>query len=472
MTREGLTLYLDCFSGISGDMFVGALLDLGASEERVRAAVDALALPGCSVKIGRRVKDGIAGTDFTVLVNGGSPDAYTRLPNAPDWHAHENTPHVHLYDGTDIAPDEESEPGGAGISDWHAHECTPHVHLNDESDSVHEHGDAHAHDEGGHAHRTHADIIALLRKAPLDAPVRVLALRVFDAIARAEAAIHGVDVRDVTFHEVGAVDSIVDIVAAAACVVSLAPVRVFCSRLTEGTGFARTAHGLLPVPVPATAELLRMAGAPLRVTETPFELVTPTGAGLATVLAEGYGPAPAGVVAAVGYGCGKRDTGRPNLLRAMLIDAGADTYADRVAVLETCVDDCTGEALACAAETLLQAGARDAYYTPVLMKKGRPAWQLTVLCDEDEADRFTRLVFSHTTAIGLRLRVSERRVMARMTDTVMTPYGEVRVKRCAYDGIVKCKPELDDLVAAAGRNNVPVDAVRRAAERALDETVR
>lgn len=383
------TLYLDCFSGISGDMFAAALLDLGADAGALHAAVAGLGIPGCSVEIRKKQQSGILGTDIQVV-----------------------------------------EP--------------------------------HAEHHEGHPHRTWADIAALLDAASLQEPVRETAKKIFTIIAEAEGRVHGMPAEEVRFHEVGAVDSIVDIVAAAVLVHSLGQVRVVCSPLTDGSGTITCAHGVLPVPVPATAEILRAHHVPFACCDAGTELVTPTGAAIAAGLAERFGTMPPMTIARIGYGCGKRETGRPNLLRAVLGEETAGEAGDRVAVLETTIDDSTGEALGYALEQLFEAGVRDAYFTPVFMKKGRPAYALTVLCAEEKAEFFARLLFENTATIGLRKRICDRVVMQRSVTQVETAYGKIDCKRCEYDGIVKLKPEYESLREAAKRHGVPLAQVTAA----------
>ncbi|MDR0381738.1 MAG: nickel pincer cofactor biosynthesis protein LarC [Oscillospiraceae bacterium] len=389
-------LYLDCFSGISGDMTVAALADLGVPPGVVDEGLRALSLDGYRTEWTSVRKNGIEARRFSVPL--------------------------------------------------------------EEEDGAH----------GGHAHRTMGDIRALLASSALPRAVRERALSVFDVIARAEGAVHGQPPEEVRFHEVGAVDSIVDIVAAALCLAHLAPDEIHVSPLREGRGFVSCRHGRIPVPAPATLAILRMCGAPVAFTDVEGEMITPTGAGLVAALAARVGvPCPAGVVRAVGYGAGQKDFEHPNLLRAVLVEtaeaeaaaAGRDTVCELVAV----VDDAAGESLAYAAERLWGAGVKECYFTPVTMKKGRPGVQITVLCAPEDEAAAAELLFRHTATIGLRRRLAERHVMDRAERVVDTPYGPIACKVSRRGGVVKVKPEYESLRAAALAADAPLRDVCRAA---------
>lgn len=417
------TLYIDCQAGISGDMFVAALLDLGAPEQTLRDALASLHTDDFRIEITKKQTHGILCTDYNVILTHEEPE---------DGSAHHHE-HDHHH---------------AGEHDHH-HE---HVHATAVQDTPHS-----AH----HAHRNLHDIEALLDASALSPAVRELSKTIFGFVARAEAKVHGLPLEEVHFHEVGAADSIADIVGAAVCVDALGAQDIRFSPLTEGGGFVRCAHGLLPVPAPATAEILRAARIPYRTKDVDGEMVTPTGAAIAAGLARGFGPMPAMRVEKTGYGGGKREFPHANILRAFLgeMEQTADPGRDRVRVLETCIDDSTGEALGHALELLFAAGAADAYYTPVFMKKNRPAWLLTVLCAPELEETMTEIIFAHTGAIGLRTRESERIVMARGFGAVDTPYGKIRLKRSTFGGVEKIKPEFESLHAAAERAGIPITRV-------------
>lgn len=501
------TLYIDCQAGISGDMFVGALLDLGAPEQALRDALAALRLDEFDISIAKRPEQGILCTDFTVTLRRGHADTWDDGHEHDHDHEHD---HKHAHDH-DHAHDDDHDHKHAHDHE-HAHD-DDHGHEHEHNhDHAYSHEPNHGHDDG-HPYllRDLHDIETLLDAATLDEPVRALAKTIFGHVARAEAAVHGLPVEQVHFHEVGAADSIADIVGAAALVHALDVQDIRFSPLTEGGGFVRCAHGLLPVPAPATAEILRAARVPFRTIDVQGEMVTPTGAAIAAALARSFGPMPAMRVERVGYGRGKRAFPHANLVRAYLgetepeatpsnetaarpgaaapgktqLDTAApgetqpdtiqpDTPPDgvlplngRVAVLETCIDDSTGEALGHAMERLFAMGAADVYYTPVYMKKNRPAVLLTVLCAPELAEKAAACIFAETGAIGLRARVSGRIEMAREFGTVETRFGPVRVKRSRYGEVEKTKPEFDSLREAAARAGTPLAEVEAETRRQL-----
>jgi pyridinium-3,5-bisthiocarboxylic acid mononucleotide nickel chelatase len=427
----GRTLYLDCFSGISGDMLMGALLDLGAPLGAVAAELAKLPVGGYRLEAERRSVSGIVGTSFRVP-----------LEEAPHDHGH---------------PHGDAHPEGHGHADGH--------------DRAHAHEDEHAHG------RTYAEIDAMLATAPLDPVVQRTARAVFREIAEAEAAVHGQPVATVHFHEVGAVDSIVDIVGCAIALHALDIDRVAVSPLSDGSGAIRSRHGMIPVPVPAVAKMLEGTSIPYRTHTADTELVTPTGMGLAKVLAASFGPMPALRVEKVGYGFGTRDIGRLNALRAVLgtpADApvaaeapfGLPGATDRIVVLECQIDDSTPETLGYAAERLLAEGALDVAWLPAFMKKGRPAVLATVVCRPEDELRLVGLLFAETGTIGVRRRVSERHAMARSLDALSTEHGPVRVKRLAWGEVRKSTLEYEDVKRYAAAAKLPLqEAVRRLSAR-------
>jgi len=410
---RGAALHLDCHAGIAGDMTVAALVDLGVPEAVVREALAALRVDGYAVRFERVQRGALMGLKFHV----------------------------------EIAPVERAA---------HEHEHAPAIHVHGHP---HEHRHQHAH-HGAHAHRHYAEIRSLIERAPLGDGVRRRALAIFDRLAAVEARLHGVPVAEVAFHEVGAIDSIVDVVASAAALDWLAPARVTCRPVPLGHGSVSTAHGLLPIPAPATLELLR--GAPVEDGGSPFELTTPTGAAILAATVDEYRALPPLVVHATGWGAGDRELpDRPNLLRAIAgapAPAAADASGDCV-VLEANVDDTTPELLAPLLQELLAAGARDAWLQPVLMKKGRPGHLVAALCDPARADAVERAIFRGSSTIGVRRHAVARTVLPRRLVPVETPFGRVNVKVADGPDGENAAPEFEECRALAEAGGVPLKRV-------------
>ena len=352
--------------------------------------------------------------------------------------------------------------------DAHHHEHHEHEHEQGHEHHEHEH---HHEGGGGHVHRGLGDILALIDAAGLPARVADRARRIFTRLGEAEAKVHGIGTDEVHFHEVGAVDSIVDVVAACVALELLGVESVLCSPIAVGTGTVHCAHGELPVPAPATAELL--AGAQVAGTEIVGEATTPTGAAVLTTLAESYGPLPPMRVAAVGRGAGTREGGPlPNIVRVFVGEPDEDGQADAVVELSANLDDCTGEVIGAVIEKLLAAGCLDAWAAPIVMKKSRPAWMLSVLCAPADAAEAERLLFAETTTFGVRRRTCSRAKLCRRHETVETPYGPIRVKVGRLDDeTVTASPEFEDCRRAAEAHHVAVKEVLAAAK-ALHRTER
>lgn len=420
-------LYLECLSGISGDMTVAALLDLGADEEVLRRALSSLPLDGFSVEIKRVVKSGLDVCDFNVVLD----------------EAHENHDHdmEYLYGSGehDHGPDGH---GGHGHRE-HGHE-------------EHEHGE-HIHKEHSHHHHEHRglkEILHIIDHAEITDRAKETACRIFRILAEAESAAHGVPAEEVHFHEVGAVDSIVDIVAAAVCLDNLNITRAAVPALCEGSGFVRCQHGMIPVPVPAVANIARANGLKLKLTEVQGELVTPTGAAIVAAIKTEDTLPESFTIVKTGMGAGKRSYERPGILRAMLI-RGEESRRDTICKLETNIDDCTGEMLGYVMDRLFEEGARDVHYMPVFMKKNRPAYQLNVICSEEDADRLEQVIFAETTTIGIRRLRMERTVLPREIIRVNTPLGQAAVKVCRLDGENRYYPEYADAARLSRENKRP-----------------
>jgi hypothetical protein len=416
------TLYLDIFSGISGDMFMGAMLDLGVELPQVERELAKLSLSGWHLHARRDRRGEIEGVKFDVHLG----DSHS--------HSHE---HEHEHE--------------------HGHE---HGHE-------HKHGHEHAHEHG----RTYSQIKAMISASGLSEWVKQKSIAVFQRVAEAEGKIHGQPPGEVHFHEVGAVDSIVDIVGGCAALEILGKPRVVAAEPVEGTGWIDCAHGRFPIPAPATLEILAARRIALTQCEEPHELITPTGAALLAEFAEEFGPMRGLAAQRIGLGIGSRENRtRPNVLRAILGESagpgGHDWESDTVAVLETNLDDASPEVLGYFVETALAAGALDVFHTPVQMKKNRPGALLSVLCAAGEADKFSEMILRQTSAFGVRRSLADRRKLRREFRTVQTPYGEVTVKLGFLDGrVVQAAPEFESCKKLAAAKNVTLAEIQRAAVR-------
>lgn len=366
-------LYLEGSSGISGDMTVSALLDLGASREKLEKELKKLPLEGYRLVVGRTQKNGIDACAFYVELDEKVPQPL----------------------------------------------------------------------------RDYRQIRALLMDSEVEEKAKLLALQIFAVLAEAEAKVHGTDAEHVHFHEVGAVDSIVDIVAAAVCFTDLNIDQVAVGTLSEGKGTTWCQHGRIPVPVPATAELVKEYGLSLKILDVDGEMITPTGAAIAAVLRNCVMPEQF-TVERIGIGSGEKDFPHANILRAMILQENGGEQAnnpggDQVMVLETNVDDCSGELLGYVQEALMKNGALDAVYRPILMKKSRPAYQLQVICKREIQEKMEEIIFRETTTIGIRKYPAQRTVLERRMETVDTPYGKVRVKICRFGEEDSVYPEYEDV---------------------------
>lgn len=312
-----------------------------------------------------------------------------------------------------------------------------------------------------HSHRTPAEVQRIIENAQMSPGAKQLAKAMFEALARAEAAVHQVPLESVRFHEVGSDSSIVDLCAAALALDALQVDSVTASPLTDGSGQIRCDHGLIPVPVPATLELCRQNSVPLKVTDIDGEMVTPTGAAFIAAAADEFSQTVSGTVRKIGYGAGQREFPNAGVLRAILLETREDPLHDRILLLETNIDDCSSEVLGHALDRLMEAGARDVWFTPIYMKKNRPAYALSVLCKPDAETALEEIIFSETSSIGLRRSHLDRVIMDREPVDVDTPYGKVRGKRCSFGSITKLTPEYDSVKALAEQNHVSVLEIYR-----------
>lgn len=436
--------YLDCFAGIAGDMFLGALVGAGVPAEVLHEATAALGVDA-SLKIDSVDRSGISSFKVHVLERGGLAEA--QLGGKTFDHSHD-----HSRDGMQQQD----------AAHFQAHPRTQHEHKTGHSHShAADETDRHSHVHG----RSLSEIRSLITAARLADPVKRMAIRAFELLGHSEAKIHNVPVERIHFHEVGAVDAIVDIVASCAGVHYLQVDRWHASAVNVGGGMVDCAHGRFPVPAPATADLLR--GVPTYSAHLQKELVTPTGAALLRVLDPVFGEQPGLRVDAIGYGAGTRNPrGFPNVLRLSIGDSieANSSQSQVVTVLETALDDSSPQLLAYVAEKALAAGALDVMLTPVIMKKGRPGTLLTVLCDPAASARFEQLLLSETSTLGLRIRQDRRVCLERAHVSVNTRYGQIRVKVGRQGGEERnIAPEFEDCRAAAAQHDVPLKQVQQAA---------
>ncbi|GAB7079120.1 nickel pincer cofactor biosynthesis protein LarC [Megalodesulfovibrio paquesii] len=424
-------LYYDCAAGISGDMHLAALLGLGVPLEHLQAELSRLGLDDeFSLHVARDARNGIVGLRVDVQLT-----AESHAPSHDHEHGH-NHAHSHAHP--------------------HGHE---HAHG-------HEHGSPHSHPHA--PHRNFADIRHLIEASTLDPAVQATSLAIFRRLAEAEATVHGKPVDEVHFHEVGATDSIVDIVGAAICVHFLKPDAIWASPVELGGGVVRCAHGLIPVPAPATVELL--AGIPTTRGATPHETTTPTGAAILATLVDHFTATPRLIMDRTAYGIGHRQTELPNVLRVHLarpveqeqaapaMPAGAAIQQARL--LQCNLDDMTAEMLGVAMELLMEEGAMDVHFTPIVMKKNRPATCLSLLCAVEDESRFKALLFRHTTTLGVKSFPLEKTVLDIRFETLNTPLGPVTLKHALQDGrIIRSKPELEDCKTLARWHDLPLTEV-------------
>jgi pyridinium-3,5-bisthiocarboxylic acid mononucleotide nickel chelatase len=428
-------LYFDCFAGASGDMVLGALLDAGLPLGELESALGSLMIPGYRLSADRVLRAGLSATKFR-LHEGGEPGPTPAHPHAAGPHA--AGPHAHEHAHQD------------------SHAPHAHGHAHHDSDVPHAHG----------VHRTLADILALIDGSALSGQGRQRATALFRRLAEAEAAIHQMPVDRVHLHEVGALDSIVDIVGSVFGVEWFGADRIFASPLNVGGGMVRSAHGVFPVPAPATLRLLE--GVPVYSSGVQMETVTPTGALLITGHASGYGPVPSMKIRRVGYGAGDRETaGTPNVLRLLVGEDETDPLVQRVVVLECEIDDMNPQIFGVLMDRLYAGGALEVFYTAVQMKKNRPGTLLTVVAPPERRDDLTGIVFRETTTIGLRYQELARACLEREIVVVETPIGPVRFKiaRRGTD-VVNASPEFDDCARLAAERLLPVKQVQAMAVQA------
>lgn len=419
-------LYLECFSGISGDMTVAALLDLGVDFQTLKQSLDSLNLEGYEISQSRLTKCGIDACHFQVKLEDTSP------PSNHSHHDHSHHDHSHHH---------------------HSHHHHSHHHH-----SHHSHHD--------HLHRNLSDVLEIINHSGISDKAKALSHKMFSYVARAEAKAHGLPIEKVHFHEVGAVDSIVDIVAVSVCIDLLNIEKVVISTIYEGQGYVKCQHGVIPVPVPAVVNIAQEAGISLRITENPEEMVTPTGMAIAASLkTEVELPSPMNILR-VGLGAGKKDFPQANILRAMMVEDGSKVAEnpknnhnlEDLICLETNVDDSSAEALGFVMEQLFSEGAKDVYFTHIVMKKSRPAVKVTVLCEENQIPSMEDVLFTHLTTIGIRRFPCTRHALPREMRDFSTSLGVFPVKVVSHHDKVYGYPEYEPIKNYCLEKNLPFES--------------
>lgn len=461
----GKTLYLECYSGISGDMTVAALLDLGVDRAVLDRVLKSLKVSGFETKISRVVKSGIDACDFDVVLDK-EHENHDHDMEYLHGHHHKGHENNHFYDHNHVHEDKAEH--------FHSHE---HNHA---------HGAGSAQDRHHHEHCGIKEITYIIEHSAMNENAKKIALRIFEILAEAESKAHNVPVDQVHFHEVGAVDSVVDIVSVAVCLDDLDVTEVIVPVLCEGRGTVRCQHGILPIPVPAVANIVNANHLYLKMTEIEGELVTPTGAAIVAAVKTKDKLPETFEIQKIGIGAGKRQYECPGILRAMIISQSAETdeakaqseefknpeignnpkaenqeTKDTIIKMETNIDDCSGEVLGFVMERLMKAGARDVHYVPVFMKKNRPAWVLNVICKEEDIETLQNIIFEETTTIGIRYSRMERTILPRETRTIPTPWGEVLAKVCTLNGKEQLYPEYESVAQLSREKEIPFAEIYR-----------
>lgn len=381
------TLYFDCSSGISGNMTLGALLEIIGDDNFLLDELKKLHLNGYRIEISNKVKNGITGKYVDVIL------------------------------------DEENE---------HTHEHNHHHHV----------------------HRNLNDVNEIIDKSSIDEKSKDLAKRIFLRVAKAESKVHNKPLEEVHFHEVGAIDSIIDIVGTAILINKINPDKILSSIVNDGYGFIECAHGTMAVPVPATTEIFASSNVKFRQIDIDTELVTPTGAAIIAELAEDFTTLPAMITRKIGWGAGYKDISIPNVLKVYLGDM--EEFCENFIVMETNIDDCSGEILGYTEELLLKNGALDVFFTPIFMKKNRPAYRMTVACRKEDMYNLQKIIFRETTTIGIRYRSEYRTELERENIEIETKYAKIRAKKVKYNGETYTYPEYESLKEVANKNNIPL----------------
>ncbi len=399
------TLYFDCSSGISGNMTLGALLEIVGDENYLLDELKKLNIDGYKIEISKKIKNGITGTYVDVILD--------------------NEHHHH------------------------------------EHDNHHEHNHEHEHNDN-HEHRNLNDVYSIIDNSSIDVKSKELAKRIFMRVAKAEAKVHHKSLEEVHFHEVGAIDSIIDIVGTAILINKINPDKIISSIINDGYGFIECAHGTMTVPVPATSEIFANSNVRFRQIDIDTELVTPTGAAIIAELSEEFTTLPAMVTEKIGWGAGFKDLKIPNVLKVYYGEM--QEQKQTIVIMETNIDDCSGEILGYTSEKLFQNGALDVFYTPIFMKKGRPAYRLTVACKNENMLKLQNIIFRETTTIGIRYRFENRTELERELIEVETKYGKLKAKKVTNNGETYLYPEYESMKKIAEENNIPLKELYKGEE--------
>lgn len=447
-------LYFDCATGISGNMAIGALLEICDGEQYLRDELAKLGVPGYQLNVIKRDSHGIDGTYVEVLeANTGIPvdaihDGDKNVGSSTTLGLHHGHTHSHHHE-LDSSPEHHS-------LDNHCH------NHQDDNDNNHNHN---------HVHRTYADIKQIIEGSGITEAAKELSRSMFQKVAAAEAAVHGKPIDEVHFHEVGAIDSIVDIVSVAILMDYINPDRVISSVVSDGYGTIKCAHGVLSVPVPATSMMYKNEKIRFKQIEVPTELVTPTGAAIISTFAESYGLIPEMNLNKIGIGVGSRNIGGPNTLRVFLgedVTADGETQNDDIIVINSNIDDSSGEDLGYVLEKLMDAGALDVSYSPIFMKKNRPAYRLEVICRAETREKLSEIIFDETTTIGVRYYAVQREELTRVRTLVDTELGQIEAKQVSTtSGHSYTYPEYESMKAIASELGISMKSVRAAFEKGL-----
>ena len=459
-------LYFDCATGISGNMAIGALLEICDGEQYLRDELAKLEVPGYQLNVIKRDSHGIGGTYVEVLeANTGIPvdamhDGNKNVGSSATLGLHHGHTHSHHHE-LDSSPEHHSH--GHYHDHNHDHSLDNHCHNHqDDNDNNHNHN---------YVHRTYADIKQIIEGSGITEAAKDLSRSMFQKVAAAEAAVHGKPIDEVRFHEVGAIDSIVDIVSVAILMDYIKPDRVISSVVSDGYGTIKCAHGVLSVPVPATSMIYKNEHIRFKQIEVPTELVTPTGAAIISTFAESYGLMPEMNLNKIGIGVGSRNIGGPNTLRVFLgedVTAEGETQNGDIIVVNSNIDDSSGEDLGYVLEKLMDAGALDVSYAPIFMKKNRPAYRLEVICRAETREKLSEIIFDETTTIGVRYYPVQRDELTRVRTLVDTELGQIEAKQVSTtSGHTYTYPEYESMKAIASELRMSIKSVRAAFEKGL-----